>query len=108
MQELDLPDERDDREPVTEQGEQEERPEERQEPNNSWAAGLAHEIDEPLHDELEQALKTAGLFAQARRRQYPDEDEHGHHDPRGEDGVRDRDVVPYRDRSPRRDVVCAR
>src|SRR5207247_2896577 len=73
MQELDLADERYDREPVAEEREQEERPEERQEPNNPWAAGLAHEIDEPLHDELERALQTAGLFAQARRGEYRDD-----------------------------------
>src|SRR6267143_5046921 len=98
MEQLDLPDERHDREPIREQREQEEGAEEREVLDHRGSTGLAHEVGEALDEDLEEALKTAGLLRKTRRREDREEYEHGHHEPRSEDRVRDGDVVPDRDR----------
>src|SRR5438874_3147635 len=74
VQKLDLADEGDHEKPVAEEREEEERPEEREVADDAIATCLTHEIAERLDHELEQVLKTAWPFAQARRRRQRDQE----------------------------------
>src|SRR5688572_14764461 len=97
VQQPDLPNERNEEQPVAEEGEQEQGPKERQVPDDTWAARILHEVHQELHHQLDQALETTGHFANRARGHEAQDDEDPHNDPHGEDGVRDGDVVPDRD-----------
>src|SRR6266850_544867 len=107
MEELDLPDERHDAEPVGQQREEEQRAEERQEANDLGAARVPHEVDEELDDQLEEALQAARHRADGATREGAEHDENEHHQPGGEDRVRDADVVPNTDHARRARGVVA-
>src|SRR6266545_372659 len=97
VQQLDLAHERHHRQPIAEQREQEERTEQRKEAHDGRAAGVLHEVNEALNDELDESLEASGHFADGARRDDPDRDEHDHDEPHREQRVGDRDVVPDRD-----------
>src|SRR6266850_1123510 len=107
VEKLDLTHEGHDEQPVAEESEEKEAAEERKKANDSRAARLTHEVGQRLDNELEQILKTPGLLAQPRRRDDREDDKNCHDDPRGEDRVRDRDVIPDRDRAEVQDVVVS-
>src|SRR6185503_19203793 len=83
VEQLDLPDEGDDAEPVREEGEQEESPEERQEAHDRGTAGVLHEVDERLDDELDEPLEAPRYFADGARGGHAEGDQHRHHEPSG-------------------------
>src|SRR5687768_2719324 len=107
VQQPDLSNERNEEQPVAEECEQEQGPEERQVPDYAWATRILHEVDQELHHQLDQALETTGHFAHRARGHEAEYDEDPHHDPHREDGVRDGDVVPDRDDASFRGMLFA-
>src|SRR5687767_3500307 len=72
VQQLDLPDERDEEQPVADEGEQEQRPEEGQVPDHARTARIFHEAHQTLDDDLDEALEAARDLAHRAGRENAD------------------------------------